>query len=650
MRRLTRTSASHECLPFDRRRKRQRKNKEYESGIGVKGHALSGPGSTEQIRQAIHAPAALTTTANALALLAKRDQDNQLLEEKRLYAEKKIAEEAYNRGKRDRNLEIYGKTPKMIRGPIGEEITIPLDLQDNLNHVGRHIQRIRSALEETEYRAQLANLEKALISAKQNREKAERALEEISNVVKKAEEDARDETFQKQLQEHIKVGGKRPNTPALHEVMRLLGDQKERKGNLSKESYASRIWEAAKNKPLEEIKAIENNWIQRYLIPQLQAQKRKQEELKEGMTQLEAARQALLQAEEEYKQANDTLDRFLRGEDLQPEVESPVPALEEEAKEEEQVHPVKEEGPQEEVQGAGKRMGERVHRRASHASVRPSACRSTPLSDDDIDMIMAGIPNYLGTICRDELPKLTPAITDAWSRGSTFGWIMLNLTRSQAEGTDHRPSETGHWVAIAVDPDKKSLMYYNSYAEPAPKDIRAGLKAIFDLIAPDELIKFKENGIVEQRADTNNCGWFCIRFLLDTFAGAPFTEATGFDSAKGEAEIEEFKKKFPNHKVGELSKEIGEAFKALSAEEKKEWEDKAAAAKEQYEKELKEYIEKYGEPPKSERKKKKKGDDDEKSGKKVKKDTSKKSTKKSEKKEEGSKKKVANTTKAKKEK
>ena len=34
---------------------------------------------------------------------------------------------------------------------------------------------------------------------------------------------------------------------------------------------------------------------------------------------------------------------------------------------------------------------------------------------------------------------------------------------------------------------------------------------------------------MQQSDDSSNCGWFCIRFLIDRFRNKSFSSATGYD-------------------------------------------------------------------------------------------------------------------------
>ena len=78
-----------------------------------------------------------------------------------------------------------------------------------------------------------------------------------------------------------------------------------------------------------------------------------------------------------------------------------------------------------------------------------------------------------------------------------------------------------------------------------PAGIREDCKLI---LRPETILKLKENQVIQQSDDSSNCGYFCIRFLIDRFRGQSFSSATGYDDkmkinmiGKNEAEIEKMK-------------------------------------------------------------------------------------------------------------
>jgi hypothetical protein len=87
---------------------------------------------------------------------------------------------------------------------------------------------------------------------------------------------------------------------------------------------------------------------------------------------------------------------------------------------------------------------------------------------------------------------------------------------------------------------------------PMPADILEDCKLILKCLKPKTILKVKENKVVHQRDNSENCGWFCCSFLIDRFRGKSFAEATGYDDKikisnvnKDEAEIERLKSQPP---------------------------------------------------------------------------------------------------------
>jgi LmbE family N-acetylglucosaminyl deacetylase len=128
-------------------------------------------------------------------------------------------------------------------------------------------------------------------------------------------------------------------------------------------------------------------------------------------------------------------------------------------------------------------------------------------------------------------------------KGAKIGFIM-NLSNHDAK------SGGTHWVAVWIDPvQDKSVEYYDSFSRAPPPSLMKDIKHIVDKINPDVFLKFKQNRVVQQSADSDNCGQFSMRFLMDRMRGKSFSESTGFDEkmkmhavAKNEKEIEKLKK------------------------------------------------------------------------------------------------------------
>jgi len=152
------------------------------------------------------------------------------------------------------------------------------------------------------------------------------------------------------------------------------------------------------------------------------------------------------------------------------------------------------------------------------------------LRTSEIDNMMGDIPGFIGTFPANFykfLPKNLP---------KKFGFVM-NLDKSDKPGS--------HWVAVYVDTkDDMSIEYYDSFAMPPTKGFMKQIKRVVDKLNPNVYLKFKVNGIVDQKTTTSNCGWHCMNFLLKRFMDKPFKTVTKYDAVNGENEVQTLKQKF----------------------------------------------------------------------------------------------------------
>jgi hypothetical protein len=155
--------------------------------------------------------------------------------------------------------------------------------------------------------------------------------------------------------------------------------------------------------------------------------------------------------------------------------------------------------------------------------------------DYEINKIMEPLKEkgYMGTISSDEIPKLIPKASKRMS-------FVMNLDPANKPGS--------HWVAVYIDARDKgsqSVEYYDSYGDEPSKQFKQDIKKLIDAISPPIFLKFKINRIKQQRVNSDNCGWFAIKFLVDRYKGIQFKESSGFsETMKAEEDIKQFKKKF----------------------------------------------------------------------------------------------------------
>ena len=115
------------------------------------------------------------------------------------------------------------------------------------------------------------------------------------------------------------------------------------------------------------------------------------------------------------------------------------------------------------------------------------------LSNHDIDELVTkmNIPNFKGCFYKDKLKKIQP--------NSSY---IINLN---SEMNDDGKRNTGsHWTCFVTD-DMKRVIYFDSYGENAPNEIRNLLKC--------NQYKIGHTSKNIQSLMSNLCGFFCLAFI-----------------------------------------------------------------------------------------------------------------------------------------
>ena len=154
------------------------------------------------------------------------------------------------------------------------------------------------------------------------------------------------------------------------------------------------------------------------------------------------------------------------------------------------------------------------------------------LYSSEIESYMKHYRNFLGTFPIDRVGSIEPL------RKKRFGFIM-NLDRASGGGS--------HWIAVFIDALKDmSVEYYDSFGDSPPPLFMREIKRLVDKLDLNVYLKFKVNSVVQQRADSTNCGYFSMKFLAERFAGRNFKFCSGWSEIqKAERSIEKWKQKFP---------------------------------------------------------------------------------------------------------
>lgn len=161
------------------------------------------------------------------------------------------------------------------------------------------------------------------------------------------------------------------------------------------------------------------------------------------------------------------------------------------------------------------------------------------LTNIQIDDMMSKYPEYLGTVAHNEIPtRILPKVKE-----QSRGCFIIN--------TDNANQDGEHWQAVYFDgrPNgDKEINFYDSFGRYADKHILDGINQIAHKLNCKSYMRLKENRIQLQNDNTGNCGFFCVKFLIDRLNGRHFTNATGWDDAitnhskQGEEAVNNFKK------------------------------------------------------------------------------------------------------------
>lgn len=147
--------------------------------------------------------------------------------------------------------------------------------------------------------------------------------------------------------------------------------------------------------------------------------------------------------------------------------------------------------------------------------------------DYELERMMKKYKNFAGVYSINEINQI-PA-------HDKLG-VIINLSPNYQPGS--------HWCALYIDAkDSKSVEWYNSFGEDPPARVMKDIKKLIDRIDPSVYLKFKVNKVKQQRENSDTCGFFAAKFLIDRFHDKPFPECTGFsDVVKSEKQIKKFKK------------------------------------------------------------------------------------------------------------
>ena len=153
------------------------------------------------------------------------------------------------------------------------------------------------------------------------------------------------------------------------------------------------------------------------------------------------------------------------------------------------------------------------------------------LYDDQIENILQSkTKRFVPVIMSDEIPTLLKYVNP---KTKEFGFV-INSTSSKTDGQ--------HWRAVFLDFINCEIDYYDSLVSQPTKQFLQDIKLLIDKVNPPCYMKLKVNLCKVQDDESQNCGFFASKFIIDRFKNKPFKEASMVDKSDiGEYNIEKFK-------------------------------------------------------------------------------------------------------------
>lgn len=158
---------------------------------------------------------------------------------------------------------------------------------------------------------------------------------------------------------------------------------------------------------------------------------------------------------------------------------------------------------------------------------------------NQINKIMQANKYYIDTIAADEIDDIINYIE---KNKILRGCFIMNTLKSTDKGV-------GHWVAVYYDvrPDGEyTCEYYDPFGEnPKDNNLIKKLKKMFENMQIDAYVKCKINQVKQQSISSSNCGWYCIKFILERINDISFKEATKYKKiGQNEQDIKQIKKNY----------------------------------------------------------------------------------------------------------
>ncbi len=156
----------------------------------------------------------------------------------------------------------------------------------------------------------------------------------------------------------------------------------------------------------------------------------------------------------------------------------------------------------------------------------------TEWSDDDVQEGSGKKKTYDEGLFTNEINDLMRAFSYENGYVGTAPYDMLHLLPPMKQfsciiNTDKSGKKGEHWIALYYDEvGSKSVEIYDPLAEAIDDEILDKVKQLVKKFKPSHMLKYKYNLKRDQDTSSNNCGWFCILFLVKRYAGKSFSQAS----------------------------------------------------------------------------------------------------------------------------
>lgn len=138
---------------------------------------------------------------------------------------------------------------------------------------------------------------------------------------------------------------------------------------------------------------------------------------------------------------------------------------------------------------------------------------------------MRNIEQFIGVFNYSNLERLRGAIEAAAPHHELIMFIFNPFEIEELQ------QAAGHFMAVVLDQERHSICLYDPQPlQPEPRLVEFLEQLLHEgAIDNEHMYKFKENKVVRQPMQSNDCGFFSVLFLLRYLLSQDFKYASMFD-------------------------------------------------------------------------------------------------------------------------